>query len=180
MATRASAARSKRKLQIREIPAIIDSTRPLQPLLARLDKQLVHFIAAHSTGLTLIALATVFIWFGLLKLTGLGTAFDLVAKTVYWFPVPAQFFVPFLGLLEIGLGIGLLFSAGMLLRLILFGFLLHMAGTFLVLGLQPGVAFLQGNPFRLTTEGEYVVKNLVLIAAGLVVLANSARSEEEA
>ena len=44
-----------------------------------------------------------------------------------------------------------------------------MAGTFLVLVVKPEIAFQGGNPLLLTTEGEFVIKNLVLIAAGLVV-----------
>jgi hypothetical protein len=42
---------------------------------------------------------------------------------------------------------------------------LHLSGTFLVLLLRPDVAFVDGNPLLLTVEGEYVVKNLVLLAA---------------
>ena len=47
----------------------------------------------------------------------------------------------------------------------------HLFGTFLVLVTQPHVAFQDGNPFLLTTEGEFVVKNLVLIAGTLLVAA---------
>jgi hypothetical protein len=44
-----------------------------------------------------------------------------------------------------------------------------MVGTFLVFFVLPDVAFTAGNPLRLTVEGEFVVKNLVLLTAGLVV-----------
>jgi putative oxidoreductase len=47
----------------------------------------------------------------------------------------------------------------------------HLTGTFLVLVTQPQVAFQDGNPLLLTTEGEFVVKNLVLIAGALLVAA---------
>jgi hypothetical protein len=40
---------------------------------------------------------------------------------------------------------------------------LQLAGTFLVL--RPDVAFVDGNPLLLSVDGEYVVKNLVLLAA---------------
>jgi uncharacterized membrane protein YkgB len=33
----------------------------------------------------------------------------------------------------------------------------------------PEVAFQNGNPFQLTVEGEFVVKNLVMLAAVIVV-----------
>jgi hypothetical protein len=34
---------------------------------------------------------------------------------------------------------------------------------------QPGIAFQDGNPLLLTVEGEFVIKNLVLITAAMVV-----------
>lgn len=46
----------------------------------------------------------------------------------------------------------------------------HLSGTFLVLVTQPAVAFQDGNPLALTMTGEFVVKNVVLIAAGLVLI----------
>lgn len=44
-----------------------------------------------------------------------------------------------------------------------------MAGTFLVLFTQPDLAFQNNNPLLLTTIGEFVLKNLVLVSAGLVI-----------
>ena len=44
-----------------------------------------------------------------------------------------------------------------------------MVGTFLVFVVLPDVAFLDGNPLKLTVEGEFVLKNLFLLTAGLVV-----------
>jgi uncharacterized membrane protein YkgB len=55
------------------------------------------------------------------------------------------------------------------LRIVLALFALQMIGTFLVLVIQPEVAFQDGNPLLLTTEGEFVIKNLVLLSAGLVI-----------
>jgi len=78
-----------------------------------------------------------------------------------------QTYVPFLGVWEVAVGLGLL--VGVALRLVLLLFWLQLAGTFLVLVVRPDIAFQAGNPFLLTTEGEFVVKNLVLIAGGLVV-----------
>ena len=44
----------------------------------------------------------------------------------------------------------------------------HLTGTFLVLVTQPDLAFQNGNPLLLTMIGEFVVKNIVLMTAGLV------------
>lgn len=63
---------------------------------------------------------------------------------------------------------GLLF--GLARRIILPLFAGQMGGTFLVLVMRPDVAFQHGNLLLLTVEGEFVVKNLVLLSAGLLVL----------
>ena len=47
----------------------------------------------------------------------------------------------------------------------------HLCGTFLVLVMQPQLAFQNGNPLLLTTIGEFVIKNVVLISAALVLAA---------
>ena len=133
--------------------------------LESLDRWFVRFMTAHGIRALRFSLALVFIWFGLLKMIGRSPVAELVANTVYW--IPAEIFVPFLGVWELIVGLGLLFGAA--LRLTLFLFWLQLAGTFLVLVVRPGTAFQDGNPLLLTTEGEFVVKNLVLISAGLVV-----------
>jgi uncharacterized membrane protein YphA (DoxX/SURF4 family) len=71
--------------------------------------------------------------------------------------------VPLVGAVEVTLGAGLLL--GRFLPVVLAGVALQLAGTLLVLVLRPDVAFVDGNPLRLRVEGEYVVKNLVLLAA---------------
>lgn len=131
----------------------------------RLDNFVVQFMTTYSTRLLRLALAITFIWFGALKIVGLSPVADLVAETVYW--LPPRFFVPFLGIWEVVVGLGLLFAVA--LRLTLFLFFLQMAGTFLVLVVRPELSFQSGNPLLLTVIGEFVIKNLVLIAAGLVI-----------
>ena len=55
----------------------------------------------------------------------------------------------------------------------------HLAGTFLALLTQPEVTFQGGNLTLLTTEGEFVIKNLVLIGAALTVAGHSRRQVTE-
>lgn len=131
----------------------------------RLDQWMIRFMTTYGVQLLRVCLGIVFFWFGLLKVIGKSPVAELVAQTVYW--VSPQAFVPFLGVWEMVVGIGLLCSVA--LRLTLFLFWLQMAGTLMVLVLRPDIAFQGGNPFLLTAEGEFVIKNLVLIAAGLVV-----------
>jgi len=131
----------------------------------RLDQRAVRFMATEGIRLLRIALGIVFVWFGLLKVIGQSPVEDLVASTVFLFP--PEFFVPFLGAWEIAIGLGLLFR--LVLRLTLLLLWLQMFGTFSVLVVQPDLALQGRNPFLLTTEGEFVIKNLVLIAGGLVI-----------
>lgn len=53
--------------------------------------------------------------------------------------------------------------------MILLLFAAQMLGTFLTAIVLPHVVFRDGNPLLLTVEGEFILKNLVLLAAGLVV-----------
>lgn len=148
-----------------------------------LDSRITTTLGKISFPLIRISLAVVFLWFGLLKILDVSPVSDLLSRTVYW--LDASWFVPVLGIIEVSIGASLLIGRG--LRLVLPMFAAQMLGTFLVLVVMPDVAFQQGNPFLLTTEGEFVVKNLVLFSAGLAVGArvqrprpwSAARSEPE-
>ena len=111
-----------------------------------------------------LSMAAVFIWFGALKITGTSPVERLVVDTVPG--VDGSWFVPLLGGFEIALGMGLLLGAY---PLVVTALVLHLAGTFTVMVTQPELAFQAGNPLLLTTEGEFVLKNLVLLAAALVI-----------
>ena len=111
-----------------------------------------------------VALGVVFVWFGALKIVGGSPAADLVANTVY--VVSPALFVPVLGVWEVLVGVCLLYRP--LIRLGLLLLFVQMPGTFLPLVLLPEVTF-AAFPFWLTVEGQYIVKNLVIIGAALVV-----------
>jgi uncharacterized membrane protein YkgB len=111
-----------------------------------------------------ISLGVVFIWFGALKFGNATPVAELVAATVPF--LPADVFVPALGAFEVLLGAALLL--GRWLGAVVLVMTAHLAGTFLVLVTQPQIAFEGGNPLHLTMTGEFVVKNIVLISAGLV------------
>jgi putative oxidoreductase len=112
-----------------------------------------------------ISLGIVFVWFGALKVAGVSAVGGLVAATVPF--LDSAWFVPVLGVVEILVGVA--FATGRLLRVVLPVFAAHMVGTFLVLLTLPDVAFQGANPLVLTAVGEFVVKNLVLLTAGIVV-----------
>jgi putative oxidoreductase len=141
----------------------------------RLDellRQAVPWLLRGSLGLT-------YVWFGALKLAGEPTLPAALIAAITPFLDP-DLSVPLVGAAEVALGAGLLL--GWRLPLVLAGVALHLAGTFLVPLLRPDVAFVGGNPLLLSVEGEYVVKNLVLLAAvaALALHARTRRPEEAA
>jgi uncharacterized membrane protein YkgB len=156
-------------LEQRAIERLPDGPRRL---LARVDTAMTDALDRYGVTALRIAVAVVFIWFGVLKVIDRSPVADLVADTVYW--LPADAFVRFLGVWEIVVGLGLLIPVALRLTLLLFW--AQMAGTFLVLLVHPDLSFQDGNPFLLTVTGEFVVKNLVLISAGLVIGSTVRRS----
>ena len=81
--------------------------------------------------------------------------------------MPLKLFALALGAWEVVVGVGLLMKC--VLRCTLALLWLHMTGTFVALLLAPAFFFHHGNPLWLTVEGEFVMKNMVLVAAGLVI-----------
>jgi uncharacterized membrane protein YkgB len=137
----------------------------MSALIDRVDETVIPLLRRWGTPILRVSLGVVFLWFGLLKVLGVSPVVDLVAATVYW--VDPDWFVPLLGYVEIAVGLGLV--ADRYLRVVLAVLLLQLLGTFGVLFLLPDVAFQDGNPLKLTVEGEFVVKNVVLLAAAMVV-----------
>ena len=132
--------------------------------LDHIDKEVTDWLKGHSYNFLKYSLAIIFIWFGILKPLGLSSSNDLIAKTVYF--VDPSWFIPFLGLWEIAIGICILFRP--LVRIGIFLMALQMIGTFLPLILLPEVIYIK-FPFLMTLEGQYIIKNLVLIGAGMIV-----------
>lgn len=136
----------------------------IQRKVDRIDRRIAGWMRHNGPLLTRVALSVVFIWFGILKPLGQSTATELVTRTVYW--VDPAWFVPLLGWWEVAIGVCMLFRP--LLRLAVLLLFLQMPGTFLPLVLLPEVCFVS-IPFVPTLEGQYIIKNLVLIAAAIVV-----------
>ncbi len=137
----------------------------------RIDRQIAGWMDRYGRMLLRLSLGVIFLWFGALKLVGLSPAEELVKRTVYFFP--PDVFYPILGWWEVLIGIGLLFRPTVRVALLLL--FLQMPGTMLPLVLLPEVCFTE-FPFGLTLEGQYIIKNLVLISAGLVI-GGTVRSE---
>lgn len=137
--------------------------------LAQLDRRIASTMARLGVPALRVSLAVIFIWFGLLKPLGLSPAGPLVEATVGWMPVftPTQW-VSVIGWWEVAIGVTFLFRPT--LRIAIGLLFLQMAGTFLPLVMLPEITFQPGRyPFVPTIEGQYIVKNLLIISAALVV-----------
>ena len=130
-----------------------------------LDIYITEFMSKWGLTLLRYSLGIIYIWFGALKPLGLSPAQELVENTVYWFENPKTF-VPILGIWEVVIGITMIVKP--LIRVSIFLLFIQMPGTFLPLVLFPEVCF-TNFPFGLTLEGQYIVKNLIIISAALVV-----------
>lgn len=137
----------------------------LSAKLRKLDNLVISFMDRVGLVFLRFAIGVIFIWFGALKTVGeLSPAYDLVAATVYW--LTPEIIVPLLGLWEIAIGLAFLFTP--LTRVAIFLLALQMPGTFLPLVLLPEICFTI-FPVGLTIEGQYIVKNLVIIGSALVI-----------
>ncbi len=133
------------------------------------DKNVTRWAARHGLRVMRIALGVVFVWFGALKLfPGLSPAQELAARTIAMLTfgwVPAQISVPVLAVWECAIGLGLI--AGKFMRATILLLVTQMSGTLLPLVFFPGETF-TAFPYAPTLEGQYIIKNLVLVAAALV------------
>ena len=139
---------------------------PLEPL----DRRITSWMARYGTTLTRLALGIVFTWFGALKFfPQLSPAVDLAGRTIERLSggrIGPPLSIYILASWEVLIGLGLL--AGRFLRVTLFLLFVQMAGTLLPLVFFPAETFSR-FPYAPTLEGQYIIKNLVLIGAALVV-----------
>lgn len=129
-----------------------------------LDARITQVMNSYGPAVLRYALGVVFVWFGALKVLGISPAYDLVAATVY--VLPPERFVPVLGVWEVCIGGCLLVKRFIRPGLLLLA--LQLPGTFLPVVVRPEVVF-TAVPYGLTVEGQYIVKNFVIIGAALVV-----------
>ena len=139
----------------------------LVPRLRAAEATAIEKLQRISLPLLRLAIGIVFVWFGALKFSDATPVGDFVARTLPWFD--RHWLLPALGLFEVSIGLAMI--AGRFLTLVCAALVAHLTGTFLSLVMQPEVTFQHGNPLMLTTEGEFVIKNIVFIAAGLVIAA---------
>ncbi len=132
----------------------------------KIDRQVTHWMAQHGITALRISIGIIFFWFGALKLfPGLSPAEGLIIGTLGSM-VPMSLFFPVLAIWEMAIGLG--FITGKFMRTTIILMFLQMGGTVSPLFLNPEAVWTV-FPFGLTLEGQYIVKNLVLISAAMVV-----------
>lgn len=163
---------STRSTTTRSTPARPAPTFPrtLEGRIDALEYRMVGWWARHGILLLRLALGIVFVWFGAQKFfPGVSVAQELATDTISTLTfghVPPRVSLPVLATWEVAIGVGLL--TGKFLRVTLLLLFAQMAGTFLPLAFFPHETF-KVFPLVPTLEGQYIIKNLVLVAAGLVV-----------
>lgn len=153
---------------------IIESYQKFEIFLSKNMNKYSNIILRYSIGIT-------FVWFGILKPLGLSPAEPLANQLIINFTALTGIILPFEDLLFpiLGLGevlIGLLFLFKPTLRLAILLFFLQLPFTIMPLILAPEHTFTI-FPYALTLEGQYIVKNLVLIAA-VIAIGGSVREQK--
>ena len=136
----------------------------------RTDRRVTRWMAHEGPLLLRISLGIVFLWFGALKFfPDLSPAQDLALRTMHTLTfgrVPPSVTLPVLAGWECLIGLGLL--SGKFLRVTLLLMFVQMLGTITPVFLFPSEVFVR-IPYAPTLEGQYIIKNLVLISAGVVI-----------
>ncbi len=135
-----------------------------------IDIRLTSWMARHGVLLTRLTLGIVFLWFGAIKFVpGWSPAADLATRTIARLSfgvIGPDIGLPILAAWESLIGLGLL--SGRFLRITLLLLFVQMPGTMMPLLLFPSETF-RAFPYAPTLEGQYIIKNLVLVSAAIVI-----------
>jgi uncharacterized membrane protein YphA (DoxX/SURF4 family) len=142
----------------------------LQQWIVQTDVNITRWMARYGIFLLRISLGIVFFWFGVLKFfPGLSPAQELAIRTIDVLSfglIPGNVSLLALATWECLIGLGLIL--GIYPRITLLLLFLQMPGTILPIFFFPHEVFTH-IPYAPTLEGQYIIKNLVLISAGLVI-----------
>lgn len=134
-----------------------------------LDRRVTGWMARNGLILLRLSLGLIFFWFGFLKFfPGTSSAEGIATQTIEILSfglLPPRLSVILLAIWECVIGIGLIIGVGMRVTLLLL--FVQMLGTITPLFFFPAETFLL-TPWVPTLEGQYIIKNLVLISAGIV------------
>jgi uncharacterized membrane protein YkgB len=122
-----------------------------------IDRRVTHWLAEHGLTLLRISIGLIFVWFGVLKFwPGLSPADQIATETIdllFFGLITENLARVLLAILETTIGIGLI--TGMFMRFVT------------PLFLFPEVTW--SHLFVPTLEGQYILKNLVVVSAALTI-----------
>ena len=140
----------------------------MEKRLEKLDNAIAKHMKQWGIPAMRISFAVIFFWFGILKPLGLSAAEGLLKATVAWLPFGApETWLIVIGWWEVVIGITFLFRKTTKIAIGLL--LLQMIGTFMPLVFLSALTFQSGNLWLPTLEGQYIIKNLMIISAALVI-----------
>jgi uncharacterized membrane protein YphA (DoxX/SURF4 family) len=134
----------------------------------RIDRRITETMAEHGLTLLRVAIGVVFLWFGVLKFfPGASPAEALAGKTIEsltFGTIPEGTALIILAVWESAIGIGLL--VGRWMRVVLLLLFVQMLGTITPLFLFPAETWTI-FPIAPTLEGQYIIKNIVIVSAAI-------------
>lgn len=136
-----------------------------------LDIEVIHAFRRLSVPVARIGLFIVFFWFGFLKVIELSPASPLVEQLFNaTFPIDMSFttFMVLFGIFECLIGILFLIRGAE--RIVIPLLFVHMITTIMPLLLLPSVTW--SGFMTPTLEGQYIIKNVVIIAAAIGIAAH--------
>jgi uncharacterized membrane protein YkgB len=135
----------------------------------RIDRRITETMAEHGLTLLRVAIGIVFFWFGVLKFfPGASPAEALAGKTIETLTfgaIPQSTALMILAVWESAIGIGLF--VGRWMRAVLLLLFVQMLGTITPLFLFPAETWTV-FPIAPTLEGQYIIKNIVIVSAAIV------------
>lgn len=139
-------------------------------MLRTIDIRLIHLFRRLSVPISRFGLFVVFFWFGILKVLDMSPASPLVeelfVRTISFMPFPT--FMVLFGLFECLIGI--LFLIRGVERVVIPLLFLHMITTVMPLFMVPAATW---SGFLIPTlEGQYIIKNILIIAAAIGIAAH--------
>ncbi len=134
-------------------------------LFSRVDKKIIHTTRSLELTFARIAFFVVFFWFGILKLFDASPANPMVDSLLaHTMPfMTFQTFIILLGVYE--MIIGIVFLIPRLERVAIFLLIPHLVVTTMPLILLPSMTW--QSWFIPTLEGQYIIKNILIIAVAL-------------
>jgi uncharacterized membrane protein YphA (DoxX/SURF4 family) len=144
-------------------------TTNARPWFDRIDRRITRWMADHGLTLLRMAIAIVFLWFGVLKFfPGASPAEQLAGRTIEALTlgaIPQDVALRILAVWEVAIGVGLFIGRWM--RAVLLLLFVQMLGTITPLFLFPAETFTV-FPIAPTLEGQYIIKNVVIVASAIV------------